>query len=324
MRMPPNRRQMLGLALLATLPRPGLAQAPFPDRPIRLIVPWAPGSSSDVQMRSLAELAAPRLGQPVLVENRPGGGGTLHARPLAASRPDGLTLGQMHPSVIRRAVMQPQMPWDPVADFSHIIRLCGWTLGLVVRADSPWPDMAAFVAYARANPGRVNIANSGTATSNHIGMVEVAAAAGIEVTHVPFRSSAEGITALLGGQVDALAGDSTWAPLVVSGQLRGLSVWSATRIASLPGLPTLKDLGYDMVFSTAYGISAPRGLPPEIGARLHDAFKAALAEPANAAVRARYDMPEEYLDGAAYTALIAERVARERALVQRLGLRLDE
>jgi tripartite-type tricarboxylate transporter receptor subunit TctC len=108
-----SRRFALGLG--AALPPslasgPGRAQGAFPDRPIRLIVPWAPGSSSDVQMRSLAELAQPKLGQAVLVENRPGAGGTLHARPLAASRPDGYTLGQMHPSVVRRALMMPQMP----------------------------------------------------------------------------------------------------------------------------------------------------------------------------------------------------------------------
>jgi tripartite-type tricarboxylate transporter receptor subunit TctC len=123
--------------------------------------------------------------------------------------------------------------------------------------------------------------------------------------------------------VDSIADASTWAPFVENGQMRALSVWTAERLGRLPQVPTLRELGYDMVVSTAFGISGPRGIDPAIVRILHDGFKAALYSPANAAVRAQFDMPTDYLDSAAFTAFIGERAEYERAMVQRLGLRLD-
>jgi len=320
---PPSRRGLLGLGL-ATLATPALAQAPrFPDRPLRLFVPWTAGSSSDVQMRSLAEVAQQARGQPVVIENRPGASGTLHAAPLAASRADGYTLGQMHLSVVRRPFLVRQAPWDTVADFTHILRLCGWMYGVAVKADAPWRDWRSFIAHAKANPGKVTFATSGIATTNHLAMEDLGAREGVEFTHVPFRGSSEGMTAVLSGQVDCIADSSVWVPQVESGAMRALCVWTGERVARLPGVPTLKELGHDLVITSPYGMSGPKGMDPGVVRVLHDAFKAALFSPGNTAVRAQFDMPEQYLDSEAYAAFIAQRAEYEKAMVTRLGIRLD-
>jgi tripartite-type tricarboxylate transporter receptor subunit TctC len=317
-----SRRSALGLAGMA-LAAPALAQERFPARPIRLIVPWSAGSSSDVQMRSLAELAQPSLGQPVVIENRPGASGTLHAQALASARPDGYTLGQMHLSVVRRPFMVRQPQWDAVTDYTHVLRLCGWMYGVAVKADGPHRTWRDFVAAARANPGKLTFATSGIATTNHLAMEELAVREGVQLTHVPYRGSSEGVTAVLSGQVDCIADASTWRPLVEDGQMRALCVWTAERVARLPGVPTLKELGHDMVVTSPYGISGPKGMDPGVVRVLHDAFKAALFSPANAAARNQFDMPEQYLDSERYADFIARRAEYERDMVRRLGIRLD-
>jgi tripartite-type tricarboxylate transporter receptor subunit TctC len=307
----------------AALAAPALAQGWFPAHPIRIFVPWTAGSSSDVQMRSLAELAQQSLGQPVVTENRPGASGTLHAQALAAARPDGHTLGQMHLSVVRRPFLVRQPLWDAVADYTHVLRLCGWMYGVAVKADSPHRSWGDLVAFARANPGRLTFATSGIATTNHLAMEDLGAREGVRFTHVPYRGSSEGMTAVLSGQVDCIADSSVWVPQVEAGQMRALCVWSAERVPRLPGVPTLKELGHDMVVTSPYGVSGPRGMDPGVVRVLHDALKAALFSPANAAVRGQFDMTEEYLDSRDYAEFIARRAEYERAMVQRLAIKLD-
>jgi tripartite-type tricarboxylate transporter receptor subunit TctC len=320
--MPITRRAAaLAAGVLAT---PRLARArTFPTRPIRLVVPWPPGGSADVQLRSLAEIATPMLGQSVVVENRAGARGTLGAALLMQSPPDGYTLAQQHLSVIRQPFMMQRPPWDPVADFTYIIGLCGWLFGVVVRADSPYASWADFMAAARAQPGKLTYSTSGIATTNHLAMEDLLVREKAEMTHVPFRGTTEGITALLGKQIDCIADSSAWAPHVESGAFRLLCVWSAERASRFPNVPTLRELGHDIVVVSPYGLVGPRGMDAEVTAVLHDAFKRALFDPGNVAARARFDMPLAYLDTAAYLEFARERAAYEKAMVQRLNLRLD-
>ncbi len=316
-----SRRALLAAAG-ASLAAPALAQS-YPSSPIRLFVPWTAGSSSDVQMRSMAEVAAAKLGQPVVIENRPGASGTLHSQPLAAARPDGYTLGQMHLSIVRRPFLVRQPLWNAVTDYSHILRLCGWTYGVAVKADKPWQTWKEFMDYARANPGRLTFATSGIATTNHLAMEDLAVRENAQFTHVPFRGSSEGTTAVLSGQVDCIADSSVWVPQVEAGAMRALCVWTPTRLPKLPNTPTLKELGHDMVVTSPYGMSGPKGMDAGIVRALHDAFKEALFSPANTQVRGQFDMTEQYLDTRDYTAFIAERADYERDMVQRLGIRMD-
>jgi len=317
-----GRRPLLALAPL--LASPALAQTGFPDRPLRLIVPWPPGGSADAQLRSLAEVAGKSLGQTVLVENRPGASGTLGAQFLATqAKPDGHTIAQMHLSIIRRPFIVRTPPWDAVRDFSHIIGLCGWMYGVVVKADGPIKSWADYLAYARANPGRLTFATSGIATTNHLTMEELAAREQIDIVHVPYRASNEAAVAVVGGEIMSVADSSAWAPLVEGGQLRLICVWTAERSPRFPDVPTLKELGYDMVVTSPYGLSGPRGMDPGVVRTLHDAMKTALFSPANEAVRKQFDMPLEYYDTAAYQDFVARRAVYEQRMAQQLNLRID-
>jgi tripartite-type tricarboxylate transporter receptor subunit TctC len=318
-----SRRAVLaaGGALLAA---PTLGQSRFPDRPIKLIVPWSAGSSSDVQMRSLAEIAQRGFGQPVVVENKAGAGGTLHIVPLAReTRPDGYTLGQMHLAVIRRPYLVRTPQWDLATDFTYVVGLCGWVVGVAVRADAPWKTWAEFVASAKAEPGRRTYSTSGIATTPHIIMEDLGARIGAEFTHVPFRGTSEGVTAVLGGQVDCIADASTWAPHVVEGRMRVLCVFTAERFPRFPDAPTLRELGIDLVATSAYGLVGPPGMDPGVVQVLHDGFKAALFDPANERVRAMFDMPAVYYDSDTYKTVTLRQAEYEKQVVQRLGLRLD-
>jgi tripartite-type tricarboxylate transporter receptor subunit TctC len=320
-RLPRRSTLALGGAVLAT---PALAQGRFPERPIRLIVPWAPGGSSDVQLRNLADMASRQLGQPVVTENRAGAGGTLHAVHLAReARPDGYTIGQMHLSIIRRPFLVRQPQWDTTTDFTHIIGLTGWLFGVAVRADSPFQTFADLIAHARRNPGALSYATSGIATTNHLAMEDIASRERVELTHVPFRGANEGITAVLGGQVSMIADSSAWAPAVEGGQMRALCVWSAERAPRFPNVPTLRELGYDIVVTSNYGLSGPPRMDPGVTRVLHDAFRTALMSEENTRVRNQFDMPLVYMNSDEYHQFIVQRAAWERDMVNRLGIRME-
>jgi tripartite-type tricarboxylate transporter receptor subunit TctC len=318
----PRRRALLtlGAGLLAA---PALrAQGRFPDRPVRLLVPWAAGGTTDIQMRALADQAARRLGQPVIVENKPGAGGVLAAQQLLQERPDGYTLAQMPISVFRHPQMAQRALFNPLEDFSWLIHLTGYLFGIVVRADAPWRTLGEFLDHAKANPGRVNYGTPGVGTSLHITMEQIAGMRGIEWTHVPFRGWAENATSLLGGQIQASADSSGWADLVQSGRMRLLSVWTAERSKRFPDVPTLRESGIDIVSASPYGIAGPKGMNPDVVRAIHDAFREALFDPAHIAVLDRYDMAPMYLGTEDYAAFARRTFAEEGEMIRRMGLRL--
>lgn len=322
-----GRRAALGLvgtaAAGAILARPAIAQGGrFPDRPIRVIVPWTAGGTTDVQMRALCEQASKRLGQPVVVENRSGAGGILGAQQLANERQaDGYLLSQMPVSVFRYPHMVARPPFDPMNDFTWVIHLTGYLFGVVVRADAPWRTFREFLDHAKANGGRVTYGTPGVGTSLHITMEQIAQHEGIEWVHVPFRGFAENVQSLLGGQTDALADSSGWAPLVEEGRLRLLVTWGAERAKRFPDTPTLREQGLDLVSTSPYGLAGPRGMDPQAVRILHDAFKEALYDPAHIAILDRYDMQIVYMDSEAYAADAQRQYQEDGEMIRRLGLR---
>jgi tripartite-type tricarboxylate transporter receptor subunit TctC len=324
---PFGRRVALGFGVglgAAALARPTLAQRQFPDRPIRVLVPWAPGGTTDVQMRALCEAASKRLGQPVVVDNKPGAGGILGAQALAGgTRPDGYVLAQMPIGVFRYPQMAPRPPFDPMKDFTWIIQLTGYLFGVVVRAEAPWREFREFLAHAKANPGKVTYGSPGVGTSLHITMEQIAEQRGIDWVHVPFRGTAENVQALLGGQIDASADASGWGELVKDGRLRLLVTWGAERAKRFPDVPTLREQGVDVVSVSPYGLAGPKGMDPAVVQAVHDAFKAALDDSAHLAVLERYDMSVAYLDSAGYAAAAWRQYEEDGAMIRQLGLRLD-
>ncbi|MBR0652229.1 tripartite tricarboxylate transporter substrate binding protein [Roseomonas terrae] len=316
-----GRRSMLAISSAALLARPALAQARYPDRPIRMLVPWTPGGATDIQMRSVSEQASRRLGQPVVVENKPGASGTLGAQLMAReARPDGYTLGQMPNGVFRMPAMMERPLWDPMRDFSWIIRLVGYMGGVVVRPDSPWRNMQDVVDFARANPGVISYGTPG-ANTTEVQMTRFARLAGVEWVAVPFRGAAPNLQALLSGDIHFSAETSAWADMALEGRVRVLGVWMTERAPRFPDVPTFREQGFDVLGESTYGIAGPRGMEPEVVRILHDAFKEALYDPAHLATIARFDMPVRYLGTEDYATAAMMQNEEEKRTVQELGLR---
>ena len=316
-----GRRSLLAISGAALLARPALAQSRYPDRSIRVLVPWTPGGATDIQMRSICDQASKRLGQPVVVENKPGASGTLGALYMAREgRPDGYTVGQMPNGTFRMPAMTERPQWDPMRDFSWIIRLVGYMGGVVVRPDSPWRDMRDVVAYARANPGKISYGTPGANTTD-VQMTRFARLAGIDWVPVPFRGAAPNLQALLSGDIHFSAETSAWADMALEGRVRVLGVWMSERAARFPEVLTFREQGFDVLGESTYGIAGPRGMDPEVVRILHDAFKEALYDPAHLATIARFDMPVRYLGTEDYATAAMLQNEEEKRTVRELGLR---
>ena len=317
-----RRRQLVQFAA-ATLAAPSFgafAQATgFPSRPIKLLVAFPAGGPTDITMRSLADNASKVLGQPIVVENKPGAGGTLPAQQLQTSPADGYTLAQI-PLGVFRLPYTTKINWDPVKDIAYIINVTGYAFGIVVPTDSPIKTWADFVAYAKANPGKLSYGSTGTLTSPHLTTELIAQRLGIRLNHIPFKGSADLAQAIVGGHVMAAADSTGFAPLVESGKLRVLNTWGEQRLAKFPDAPTLKELGIDIVQNSPFGIGAPRGTPAEVVRKLHDAFKKAMEEPSYVQALGRYDMLPMYMSSSGYSKFAQDTYSTEKALVEKLGL----
>jgi tripartite-type tricarboxylate transporter receptor subunit TctC len=318
-----QRRRLLQSA--ATLAMPalsalGAAQAQtFPARPIKLVIAFPAGGPTDITMRQLADNASKILGQPVIIENKPGAGGTLPAQQLQGAAADGYTVAQI-PLGVFRLPYTTKINWDPVKDISYVINVTGYAFGVVVPTDSPLKNWADFVAYAKANPGKLSYGSTGTLTSPHLTMELIAQKLNLELLHVPYKGSADLMQSILGGNIMAAADSTGFAPQVEAGKLRVLTTWGEQRLARFPDAPTLKELGLNMVQTSPFGIGAPKGTPPAVVKRLHDAFKQAMEEPSYAQSLGKYDMLPMYMSTASYSKFAQDTFAKEKVLVEKLGL----
>jgi len=306
--------------LTAAAASPVLAQS-FPSRPVTLYCAFPAGGPTDQVFRAFAEAAAKTLGQSVVVENKPGAGGTLAALSMRGARADGYTLAQMPMGLFRIPHMQKTPTFDPINDFTYVVNLTGYTFGLVVPANAPFTSVKELVDYAKANPGKLNYGSTGVGTSPHLAVEEFASRAGIRLNHVPFKGSADLMQAILGGHIMAASDSTGWAPHVASGRLRLLATYGSKRTKRWPDVPTLDELGYQTVSDSPFGLGGPKGMDPAVVKTLQDAFRKAMDEPKVQQILDRFDQPMVYMSAADYTAWATKTYAAEEATIERLGMK---
>jgi tripartite-type tricarboxylate transporter receptor subunit TctC len=316
-----NRRDVLqaSLAGAVSIAMPAMAQSNFPSRPIKLICPWPAGGSTDAVMRAIAESASRILNNPVIIENKGGAGGMLGPNELVSAKPDGYTLSQLPMGILRIPHMQKTL-FDPLADFTYVACLTGYTFGIVVRSDSPIKSIKDLVDYAKANPGKFTYGSTGNGTTPHLAVEEFAMKAGIKLQHVPFKGNAEGMQAILGGHIMSHSDATGWGPHVEAGTCRLLATYGSKRTKRWPNAPTLNELGYDTVSDSPFGVGAPKGMDPAITRKLHDTFKATLEDPKVLASFEKYDQSVIYMNTEDYTKYARETFPKEKKLIEQLGL----
>lgn len=293
----------------------------FPTRPITLQVGFSAGGPTDRQFRLLAQLASKTLGQPVIVDSKPGVAGTLAASSLAmGGKADGYTIAQAPVGVFRIPHLQ-NVSWDPTRDFSYIIGLSGYVLGIAVRSDSEFKSWGDVIRYAKANPGKLSYASTGVGGTLHLAMEDIAIRTGVKFNHIPYKGAADSARALLAGEVmlqaDAVSG---FTPLAEAGKARVLMVWEPQRYAGMPTVPTARELGIDIVYQSPYGLVGPKGMAPETVTRLHDAFKKALDDPEHLKLLGQINQSLWYQSPQAYAAYAREAMVQERKLLDHVGL----
>jgi tripartite-type tricarboxylate transporter receptor subunit TctC len=314
-----TRRAALALPGLAALP--ARAQAPFPNRPVRIVVSFTAGGTTDIIARLVGSQLERRWGQPVVIDNRPGAGGNIGTDGVAKAPPDGYTLavGSVGPLAVNVSLYR-NMPYDPRRDLAAITLLAGVPNVLIVRPDSPARDVAGLIAEAKRRPGQLSYASTGAGTSSHLSGVMLDRMAGIETVHIPYRG-AVALNDMLAGRVDFMfATIPSVIEQIRSGQFRPMAVSSTTRSRSLPQVPTMVELGFpEFDASSWFGMVAPARTPPEIVNRIAEDTHAILRDPA-----IERQMVEQGADPVgngpqAFAAFIDREVTRWAAIVRASG-----
>ncbi len=262
--------------LLLTVPS-WSAETNFPTKPIHMWVGFAAGGSTDILCRTISSIAEKMLGQPIVVENKPGGGGALCLGLLATSAPDGYTLATTSDTPFTRAPHMVNVKYDAMKDFTPIVRLGLQRQGVVVKSDSPFKTFQDLIEYARKNPGQLTYGSPGPGTTPNLAMEKIALQEKVKFQHVPFKGDTPTMTAILGGHVMAAStGALGWMSHVKAGSLRLLLVFDPEGIKEWPEVPTFKKLGYDFETPTAQMISAPKGVPKPVMDKLVTVFSEAM------------------------------------------------
>jgi tripartite-type tricarboxylate transporter receptor subunit TctC len=315
---PFTRRSVLAAGLASAAA--GLARAAdFPTRPITFISPFPAGATADAQIRALALAAGKVLGQTIVVDIAAGAAGTLGPAKLLHVRPDGYTLSQGNNNLYRQPFIS-KTTYDPAVDFTYIIGISGFNFGLAVRSDSGWRTLQEFLAYAKANPGKVSFGTIGVGSQPYNAMAMLAEKNGITWTDVLFKGTAESVNALRGGHVTAISEGTGWAPMVRSGDFRLLAVYGPKRLKQFPDVPTLRELGYDFSGTSPWGVLGPKGMDPQVVKTLHDAFRAAMEDPAFLQTLDTVVTEPAYMSTEEYQAFSKRQIGIEKAIVEKYGL----
>ena len=308
------------LALAATA---AFAQADYPTKPVTMVVPFPPGGVADITARPLAEAMGRMLKQPVIVENKAGAGGGVGMGYVAKAKPDGyvVLLALSSISIIPEAdKILGRAPMFALNQLVPIARFTADPTVLAVRADSPWKSAKDMVDAAKKAPGGIPYGSSGNYGTMHVPMEMLTVAADVKMLHVPYSGAGPAVVALLGGSVDALStGPSSVMGHVKAGKIRVLASWGDKRLAALPDVPTLTELGYKAQFSQWTGLFVPAGTPPEVIAKLREAAKAAVNDETFKGALAKVDTPVQYLDAPQFQAFWDADSRKLAEAVQKIG-----
>jgi tripartite-type tricarboxylate transporter receptor subunit TctC len=315
----PWRRRALLRALALSAIAPAANAADYPDRPIKLVVPYAPGGGADGVARIVAKKASEGLGQPIVIENKGGAGAILGTDMVTKAEPDGYTLllGQSGPISINPAVYK-SLPYDPLKDLAPITMTTAYPYILVVNSDLTASTLQEFVALARGKPGALNYGSTGVGAANHLVAELFDSKAGLEMTHVPYRGTALAVGDLLSGQLTMVFGDPiSVLPHIKSGKLRALAVTSLERSAVAPDVPTVAESGYPGFEALAWhGILAPARTPPPIIDTLDREFVRAVRDPETKALLANQAMQTVGSAPEAFAAFIRRDIATWKAVAE--------
>jgi tripartite-type tricarboxylate transporter receptor subunit TctC len=297
--------------------------AEYPDHAITMIVPFPPGGVADTVARPVADAMGRELGQPVIVENKPGAGGGIGMAQAAKARPDGYTILMSLSSftvlpeadrILGRAPLYQLDQLKPVARFTADPTV------LVVRAEAPWKTWSDFATAVRANPGKFTYGSSGNYGTMHVPMEMLLGLAGLRMTHVPYTGAGPAIVGLLGGQIDAIAtGPATIVQHVNAGKLRALAQWGTGRLTALPDVPTLHELGMPIDYAQWSGLFVPAGTPATIEKRLRDAARTAARDDRVRQIMVTAGSPIQYLDTPEFQRYVDADASRMIEVVQRIG-----
>jgi tripartite-type tricarboxylate transporter receptor subunit TctC len=322
----PRRRFLhlaAGAAALPVLSRPANAQA-YPTQPVRIIVGFAAGSGSDILARLMAQWLTERLGQPIVIENRAGAGGNVGTEAVVKAAPDGYTLLKVVPANTVNDTLYDKLPFNFIRDIAPVAGMVRVPYVLVVNQSLPVTTVPEFIAYAKANPGKLNFASAGVGTGIHMSGELFKIMAGVNMTHVPYRGAGNAMTDLIGGQVQLMF-DTTQAsiPHIKAGKVRALAVSTAARSELLPDLPTIGDFVAGYEASGSFGFGAPRNTPAEIVGRLNREINAVLVEPKAKARIA--ELGGEPLIGspAAYGRMLAEESEKWGKVVRAANIKVE-
>ena len=319
----PSRRTLLAACAFALAAGSACAQSAWPTHPITMIVPFPPGGLADIVARPVGEAMSRELGQTVIIENRGGAGGGIGLAQAAKAAPDGYTIVMSLSSftvlpeadtIIGRPKMYSMSALRPIARFTADPTV------LVVRADAPWKTVKDFVDDARKRPGAINYGSSGNYGTMHVPMEMLAQTAGIKMTHVPFTGAGPAVVALLGGQIDAVSsGPATVLQQIQAGKLRALAHWGNSQLETLPGVPSLKQAGYDAEYAQWSGLFVPANTPEPIVQRLRAAARVAANDPKVREVIFKAGSPILYQDAPEFERYVQADAKKMAVVVKKIG-----
>jgi tripartite-type tricarboxylate transporter receptor subunit TctC len=318
-----QRRFILAAALAMAVAGPALAQAPYPAKPVTMVVPFPPGGLADIVARPVAEAMSRDLGQAVVIENKTGAGGGIGMAHASKAAPDGYTvlLSLSSFTVLPEAdAILGRAPMYTLASLRPVARFTADPTVLAVRAEAPWKTVKDFVEDAKKRPGAINYGSSGNYGTMHVPMEILAQNAGIKLTHVPFQGAGPAVIALLGGQIDAVAsGPATVLQHIKAGKLRVLGHWGTARLETLPDVPSLKDAGYNAEYAQWSGLFVPAATPEPIVQRLRAAARAAANDPKVREVILGAGSPVLYQDLPDFERYVQSDARRMAEVVRKIG-----